>query len=172
MWLPVFCLCESWCYQSVGSTLTEKKTNLTLWLKDSILGGFLCEEDRTVRENAVWLTLYPKGHFKQEYLCDRRESDILDSSFIRCSLVDYLDLVGLRTSTVDICIALIVQYITLAYSGTKTRSAIKVLWRYRGDPEMQDCVRRFYEGVEPIAPSNLYSWTVTNILTHHSSKNC
>ena len=55
-------------------------------------------------------TLYPKEHFKQEYLCDRRESDILDSSFIRCSLVDYLDLVGLRTSTVDICIALIVQY--------------------------------------------------------------
>ena len=34
--------------------------------------------------------------------------------FIRSSLVDYLDLLGLRTSTVDICIALIVQYITLA----------------------------------------------------------
>lgn len=34
---------------------------------------------------------------------------------------------------------------------------------------MQDCVRRFYEGVEPIAPFYLCSWTVTNILTHHSS---
>ena len=57
-----------------------------------------------MRENAVCgCTLYPKEHFKQEYLCERRKSDILDSSFIRCSLVGYLDLVGLRTSAVDIC---------------------------------------------------------------------
>ena len=57
-----------------------------------------------MRENAVCgCTLYPKEHFKQEYLCERRKIDILDSSFIRCSLVGYLDLVGLRTSTVDIC---------------------------------------------------------------------
>lgn len=46
---------------------------------------------------------YIPGNTLNEYLCERRKSDILDSSFIRCSLVGYLDLVGLRTSTVDIC---------------------------------------------------------------------